>query len=127
MTPRTNVPSLDSCAAGNLCPLPRYAGRDGQQYGWNYAGLCLETRGEQFLETVDSGKASEFGFARSVAVARMPHPYGQEQMVLSRPGRRYQGGMSYDILGGTAADRKFLGIPDSTATETNGLRRGGGA
>jgi hypothetical protein len=61
-------------------------GGDGQQYGWNYAGLCLETRGEQFLETVDSGKASEFGFARSVAVARMPHPHGQEQMVLSRPG-----------------------------------------
>ena len=59
-------------------------GGDGQQYGWNYAGLCLETRGEQFLETVDSGKASEFGFARPVAVARMPHPHGQEQMVLSR-------------------------------------------
>ena len=56
----------------------------GQQYGWNYAGLCLETRCEQFLQTVDSGKASEFDFTRSVAVARMPQPRGQKQMVLSR-------------------------------------------
>jgi hypothetical protein len=59
-------------------------GGDGQQHGWNYTGLRLETRGEQFLQTVDSGKASEFGFARSVAVARMPCLRGQKQMVLSR-------------------------------------------
>jgi hypothetical protein len=28
-------------------------GGDGQQHGWNYAGLCLETRGEQFLMISD--------------------------------------------------------------------------
>jgi hypothetical protein len=44
----------------------------------------FETRGEQFLETVDSAKASEFGFARLVAVARMPRPRDQKQMVFSR-------------------------------------------
>ena len=53
-------------------------GGNPQQHGWKYTRLCLEN---SFLEIVDSGKSSEFGFARSVAVARVPRAGRQKQMV----------------------------------------------